>query len=147
MTTTKLNLREISQLNVEIHGVPAADNYQGFKGLLNQKLPIRLKYWLNKLGEKTQSEQKTLEKLRNELIQKYGEEKDGNYSIPFLIEEGEGEEKKSVPNPNFEQFNKEMQGLLDQEHDLEHASFKLEEFAFEADESYPVFFKLISDAV
>lgn len=141
---TKLTLGELYGLDAELNGLSNTQSGEVLiKGLLNQPLPIKTKYWLTRLKDIVASEKKTVDDLRNELIKKYGtEEEGGNYSIPAFLDK-EGKER----NPSFDEFNKELEELLKTEKELEHAVFTIDMFeSLETEENYGIFFKLISES-
>ncbi|MFZ5986929.1 MAG: hypothetical protein ACOYWZ_07380 [Bacillota bacterium] len=84
----KLTLKEILQ-NVESLGK-----------LLNKELPVKTAYRLGRLSKALQSELDQFNLTRNNLIKKYGKEKDGQYQI-------DPEDKISI-----EKFSKEIDELL-----------------------------------
>lgn len=84
----KLTLKELLQ-NVESLGK-----------LLNKELPVKTAYRLGKLSKALQSELNQFNLTRNNLIKKYGKEKDGQYQI-------DPEDKDAM-----EKFNKEIDELL-----------------------------------
>lgn len=84
----KLTLKELLQ-NVESLGK-----------LLNKELPVKTAYRLGKLSKALQSELDQFNLTRNNLIKKYGKEKDGQYQI-------DPDDKEAL-----EKFNKEIEELL-----------------------------------
>ncbi len=46
-----------------------------------EKLPIKGKYWLSRIGAKLATEYQVITTQRNDLIRKHGEEKDGQISV------------------------------------------------------------------
>lgn len=154
MNKTKLTLGEIFALEAELAGITNQQTGEKtLKGLLNQSISLLQKYWITDLVEDLGKHKKNIDKIRNEMIEKYGEKKDDNtITIPvkitkknedgtdFLNDEGKTVE---VINPNFQMFNEEMEKLFAEEREIEHYPFKLEDFNITTDESYSVFFKLI----
>lgn len=139
---TTLTLSEIYALDAELNGLSNSQTGEVLlKGLLNQPLNIKTKYWLTRLKETVSSEKKSIDGLRNDLIKKHGkEEKDGNYSIPVFLDEASTER-----NPAYDAFNKELEELFSTNKEIEHALFTIEMFeTLETEENYSVFFKLIS---
>ena len=88
MKNQSLKLFELLNLEAELAG--ATNNQTGEKiieGLLNQKLPVVTKYYLNTLVESLAAEKKTIDALRDELIKKHGtEDENGNVGISMVIE-------------------------------------------------------------
>lgn len=149
MNKGKLTLLEVYQLDSELSGVINRQNGERVtKGLINQPLSLKLKYWLNKLKSITGENVELVDKLRNEYITKYGEKDEkGNVSLPLQItEKDENGEDVVKTNPKYEEFNAEFEKLLKEEKEVEVYKFDIEQFDLETEETYPVFFKLIEHA-
>ena len=149
MEKINLKLSEFYQLEAELNGVVNQSTGEKLSnGLLNEKVKLTTKYWLSDLVKKVAAEKEAVEKVKNELIQKHGEsDANGNVSIPFYANEQVDESGNVISrevNPKFVEFQNEFNALLDEERELEHKGFKLEELeSVESDDNYPVFFKLI----
>jgi hypothetical protein len=149
MEKISLKLSEFYQLEAELNG--AVNQQTGEKlssGLLSEKVKLTTKYWLSDLVKKVVAEKEAIEKVKNELIQKHGEsDEQGNVSISFYANEQVDEEGKVISrevNPKFVEFQNEFNALLEEERELEHKGFTLEELeSVESADNYPVFFKLI----
>ena len=127
MKQTKLTLGEIYTLNLELFG------NENNKGLLSQPLPLKVKYWLQRLADKLKSEVTTIDEVRNGLIKELGTEENGKVQI-------------KIDSPNFEVFQKQYTELLDTEKEITHAIFTLDQFEnLEVAEYYAVFLKLIDE--
>jgi len=152
MHTIQLTLGEILLLKNEIFGSfhPVSGEVIQ-KGLVNQNIPIKLKYWLNVLGETVDREDKIVKELYNDLGFKYGQQdENGNVVIqPYTkLENGVDEENNPkytyIPNSGYLEFQKEYSTLLETYKEIQYTPFKLSEvenFTFE--ENYPIFNKLI----
>lgn len=133
MIKTTFKLGEILILSEEIHGLQ--DRQTGEKvqmGLLDEKISLVQKYWLNDLGKKTKGFVDEIEPLRNELIKKHGDEgPDGSIGVSAFhdLKNGDGEVVGKVPNPKWSEFQKEYDDLLAQEREVEHHEFLLGEFS------------------
>jgi hypothetical protein len=152
METVKLKLSEILSLKSEIYGMQ--NNSTGevlSKGLLKQELPYYVKYRLHNLGNVVTEQDTLINKIREELIVKYGEiDVNGSTSISISIEDGfdvaeDGTQKpKYVVNPKFLEFQSEFDKVLNEEKDIEYKPFKLSDLEkMITDEFYPVLNKLI----
>jgi hypothetical protein len=146
--TTSLSLREVYELESEISGLQMEGKVL-VEGLINQKISIVTKYHLNKLVGVLREEKKMVDEFKNELIKKYGVEKEeGSVVIePFLVETETNENgevfEKRVQNPAFVEFSIEYTKLLEQVKDVEHHSFDINEFSkIETNDNYNVFYKL-----
>lgn len=150
MEKVTLKLHEFYALEAELNGV--TNNQTGevlSKGLLSEKIKLTTKYWLHDLNKKVAAEKESVEKLKEELIKKYGTaSEDGAISIPMFINEVIDEDTKEIVsreiNPDFVKFQNDFNALLSEERDLEYKEFKLEDFEnVETDGVYSTFFKLI----
>ena len=149
MEKSSLKLHEYYTLEAELNGVMNQETGEKvLKGLLNEKIKLTTKYWLTELAKKASAEKETVEKIKEELIKKHGEaDEQGGISIPMytnIVKNEEGQVVSRDVNPKFVEFQNEFNTLLDEEKELEHSTFKLEDFdSVESDANYQVFFKLV----
>jgi hypothetical protein len=149
MEKVTLKLQEYYQLNSELNGfVNQQTGETVSKGLLSERVKLTTKYWLADLAKKITAEKESIDKLREELVKKYGVEENGGVSIPIYVNEVIDDETKEVVsreiNPNFIKFQNDFNLLLQEERELEYHPFKLEEFEnVETDGVYVTFFKLV----
>lgn len=159
MEIIKLKLFEVLQLENEINGLKKTETGQiVIKGLLNEKIKLTTRYWLNQLGDTLVSEKEMIDTLREKTILQYGtSDGEGNVVIQTYIDEVDGEgnvimvtdhngktEPNKVINPKFIEFQNELNGLYNQEKEIEYNPFKLEEFNDVVGEyDYRIIFKLI----
>jgi len=149
MEKVTLKLYEFYQLEAELNGLSNQSTGEVIsKGLLSEKIKLTTKYWLHDLSKKVAAEKESVEKLKEELIKKYGKEENGAISIPLYINEVIDEDTKEVTsrevNPDFIKFQNDFNALLSEERELEYRSFKLEEFeGVETEGVYNTFFKLV----
>ena len=159
MEKISLKLYEFYNLEAELSGMTNQQTGEKVSsGLLQEKLSLVTKYWLTDLAKKVSAEKASVEELKNDLIKKYGKEDErGSISIPMVIDEtdAEGNPVKDTDsegnevtrkklNPDFQQFEKEFNELLQTEKELEYTAFKLDDFEkVETAENYVTFFKLI----
>jgi hypothetical protein len=142
MKKISLKLHEFYQLEAELNGVTNTKTGEVVaKGLLNEKIKLTTKYWLNDLLKRVSAEKESVEKLKEELIKKYGTtDKEGNISIPMYVKDNVNE-----TNPEFTKFQNDFNLILNEDCELEYKSFKLEDFDnVETDNNYNIFFKLIT---
>jgi uncharacterized coiled-coil protein SlyX len=154
MNKVTINLGEIYALDGELNGsVNQQTGARLSKGILSQQLPLLQKYWLGELNDEVAKQKKNIDKLRDDLVIKFGVADDkGGYTIPLSIdkldEDGntiineEGETQKQI-NPKFEEFNQELTTLFEETREFEIYPFKVENMNFTTDEYYPVFMKLL----
>ena len=149
MEKVTLKLHEFYTLDAELNGVMNQQTGEVVaKGLLAEKIKLTTKYWLTDLAKKAATEKEAVEKLKEELIKKHGEEDEkGGVSIPMYINvvtNEQGEITNREINPKFVEFQNAFNTLLQEEKELEYKSFKLEEFEnVESDGVYTTFFKLV----
>ena len=149
MEKITLKLSEFYQLEAELNGLSNQQTGEVIsKGLLSEKIKLTTKYWLHDLSKKVAAEKESVEKLKEELIKKYGKEENGAISIPLYINEVIDEDTKEVTsrevNPDFIKFQNDFNALLQEERELEYRVFKLEEFeGVESEGVYNTFFKLV----
>ena len=149
MNKVTLKLYEFYNLDAELNGVVNQQNGEVVsKGLLAEKIKLTTKYWLNDLAKKVTDEKKAVEALKEELIKKHGEaDENGSVSIPMyinIVTNEEGEIVSREINPKYVDFQNDFNALLQEEREVEHKPFKLEEFDnVESDGVYTTFFKLI----
>lgn len=149
MEKSSLKLHEYYSLEAELNGVVNQETGEKvLKGLLNEKVKLTTKYWLTDLAKKAATEKEAVEKIKEELIKKHGEaDEQGGISIPMYINITTNEEGQVVSrdvNPKYIEFQNEFNTLLNEDKDIEHHAFKLEDFeSVESDANYQVFFKLI----
>ena len=149
MNKVTLKLYEFYNLDAELNGVVNQQNGEVIsKGLLAEKIKLTTKYWLNDLAKKVTDEKKAVEALKEELIKKHGEaDENGSVSIPMYINITTNEEGEIVSreiNPKYVDFQNDFNSLLQEEREIEHKPFKLDEFDnVESDGVYTTFFKLI----
>jgi hypothetical protein len=135
MITTALALSDWYELESELAG----SERDKTSGLLSLKLPLKLKYWLNKLYDYVLKEKQDVSKLRDEMIKRLGTEDDtGNFTLQPIVDE--------EPNPNFTEFQEEIESLVKTVKEITHAEFKLSDFDnVEIDGNYRVFYKLLKE--
>ena len=122
----KLTLNEVLILSEELNGrVINQQTGEKSKGILSNKLSIKVKYALNnELNRKVAELVKDFEDSRNELIKEYGDEKDGSYSVP--------QEKVA-------EFQKDLIELLSIEKDIAVPNINVEElYSIETEDYWPV---------
>jgi hypothetical protein len=128
----KLTIADCLNLEIEVSGFTNNEGKVLLKGLLNEPLNLKTKYWLNRLVTKLQVEKKAFNDSRDSLIKQLGEvQKDGSVTIPMEI--------KGKPNPKIIDFNKQTDELINQEVEIEVHKFSIDNFDFESDSNYPTF--------
>ena len=159
MEKITLKLFEFYNLDAELNGLTNQSTGETITaGLLREKLPLVTKYWLTELGKKVAAEKAAVEELKNDLIKKYGKEDDkGGIAIPMVIDDldADGNPIKDTDaednevirkkfNPDFQQFEKEFNELLQTEKELEYKPILLSDLEkVETEQNYVTLFKLV----
>jgi hypothetical protein len=147
MEKITLKLHEVYELNLELKGSINQQTGEVIrKGILDEKISISVKYWLDKLSSKLKEEIDVVEKLKEESIKKLGVlDEQGNYSIPLRINEkfdDKGESLSYDVNPSFLEYQSEFEILINQEVDIEFYPINIEDINVQS-EVYPrILFKL-----
>lgn len=161
----KLSLKfwECMQLANELAGVTNQQTGEvSVKGMLNEKVNLVTKYWLMDLLNKVNAIKQDVDKLREEMIKKYGETgKNGEVFIPIYEDEKDAKkedeastsaaaaETDAAPktrkvNPNFEQFQKEYSALLEQDKEIEYKPIPIDALKnVETESNYLTIMKLV----
>ncbi|MES2651259.1 MAG: hypothetical protein V4663_05935 [Bacteroidota bacterium] len=122
MKTTKFKLSEVLVLNKEL------------TDLLGEEISFNVKYWLNKLFAETSKEVECFDKIKNELIEKYG-------TVPK-----EGDPKQiSTTDDNWNKFKTELETILAESIEISHGKFRFEDFEFKSANNYFGFAKLLEE--
>jgi ribosomal protein L2 len=140
MEKIKLSLAELLTLEAELNGyVNPQSGGVIISGFLKEKLNLATKYWLTKLSDKLTSKKKTIEVLRDELIKKFGEEKDGSIGIETFLDE-----EKTKVNPKFIEFQDEWAKLLSEEEEVEYNPLTVADLEkIDSENNYSLVFKLV----
>jgi hypothetical protein len=140
MAQITLKLHEILTLEAELNGfVNPQTGEKMLEGFLKEKLNLGTKYRLSKLADELKKEKSILDGLREDLIKEYGEEKDGQISIPTF----EGEDRTKI-NPKFIEFQSKYSELLDEDKTIDYSPISVSELdKIESNENYTVLFRLI----
>lgn len=146
MEKLTLSLGEILTLEAELNGLSNPSTGEVIiEGFLKEKLCLGDKYWLEKLSAKLSTEKKLVDKLRNELIEKFGDKNsDGQFAImPFIDTEEEGVQEQ---NPKFVEFQKEFSELLGQQKDIEYRPLPFDSLnRIESETAYSAIFKIVAE--
>jgi hypothetical protein len=149
MEKTALKLYEFYNLEAELNGVTNQQTGESIsKGLLSEKIKLTTKYWINDLVKKVSAEKEACEAIKTELIKKHGTpDEEGNVTIPMyinIVKDEEGKILSAENNPTFAEFQKEFNTLLNEEKEIEHKEFQLEDFEnVETEGAYITFLKLV----
>jgi len=144
MEKINLKLAEFLSLAIELYGNPQNPESE-YKGILNEKMSLTTRYWLNHIGKQAADEKTAIDKLRDELVVKYGQaSEDGNVQLMAYTEEEVDGQKVQKVNPNFIEFQNEFGALLDQEKEFSYKPLTLADVeSIETAGNCPVFLKLL----
>lgn len=108
-------------------------------GLLNESISFKTKYLLQRLLKKIVEEKQQFHEVEKSLFESFGAvEKDGNLVIENTLPDGS-------PNPAIEKLIQERSQLMNVEVDAGDLDFKIEDFDFKSESTYPVFMLLAFD--
>lgn len=125
----KVKSIQLSALRSELLGFKQEEKVL-IKGLLNEPIKFKAKYWLNKLAKEVSGEIDELQKQIVEIYKKYdGVEKGGLISV-------------DKDHEKYEEFEKELAQVDELEIELKDYKFDLDDFDFSTDYYYPVFINL-----
>jgi hypothetical protein len=149
MEKITLTLADVLDLEGEINGLINNETGQViYEGFRKQNLNIILKYDINTFGEVLKNEVKSIDAIRDELVIKYGKEKDGTIMVS-MYEEEKDEEGNVISKKyakNFIEFNNEFNTLLTsktKEFDVPTITKEDLKNAGQTKDDYRVLFKLI----
>jgi hypothetical protein len=108
-------------------------------GLMNESISFKTKYLLQKVLKKISEEKEQYINSEKELFTSLGAvEKDGNLMIENTLEDGS-------PNPAIQKLIEERTQLMNLEVDAGELDFKIEDFDFKSESTYPLFMMLAFD--
>ena len=143
MKKINLTLNEIYLLSIELEGFTDDNGNKLVVGLLNQNISMTTKYWLKKLSKIVSDIKKEGEEIKNEIIKKYGDEKDGNVSINIYIDDKNGEK---IINPSYIKVNNEFNKVLQEIHEIEYREIPLSDFEdIKTSDNYEIIYKLVKE--
>lgn len=150
MEKVRLKIYEVYSLQTELLGNMNRQTGEIYlKGLLNEKLSIATKYYLDKLSESLQKEIEKIEKLKQELIKEKGQEDEkGGVYVPMRLNEEFNEQGELVNfdvNPAYLEVQEEINKLMMEECEVEYRPFTLEELKIETEVNPQILFKLIKE--
>lgn len=133
----KFKLFQMFDLELEIAGGKREDF--SIVGLLNENISFKTKYLLQRLLKKIAEEKQSYSETEKALFTSLGAvEKDGNLQIENTLEDGS-------PNPSIQKLIEERTQLMNVEVDAGELDFKIEDFDFKSESTYPVFMFIAFD--
>ena len=133
----KFKLFQMFDLELEIAGGKREDF--SIVGLLNESISFKTKYLLQRVLKKIAEEKEQYVASEKALFTSLGAvEKDGNLVIENTLEDGS-------PNPVIEKLIQEKTQLMNVEVDAGDLDFKIEDFDFKSESTYPLFMLIAFD--
>ena len=133
----KFKLFQMFDLELELAGGKREEF--SIVGLMNESISFKTKYLLQKVLKKIAEEKEQLMNSEKELFTSLGAvEKDGNLMIENTLEDGS-------PNPAIQKLIEERTQLMNVEVDAGELDFKIEDFDFKSESTYPLFMMLAFD--
>ena len=130
----KFKLFQMFELELEIAGGKREEF--SIVGLMNESISFKTKYLLQKVLKKIGEEKEQFMNSEKELFTSLGAvEKDGNLVIENTLEDGS-------PNPVIQKLIEERTQLMNVEVDAGELDFKIEDFDFKSESTYPLFMLL-----
>jgi hypothetical protein len=133
----KFKLFQMFDLELELAGGKREEF--SIVGLMNESISFKTKYLLQKVLKKISEEKEQYINSEKELFTSLGAvEKDGNLVIENTLEDGS-------PNPAIQKLIEERTQLMNVEVDAGELDFKIEDFDFKSESTYPLFMMLAFD--
>ena len=133
----KFKLFQMFELELEIAGGKTEEF--SVVGLLNENVSFKTKYLLQRVLKKIAEEKQSFVEAEKGLFTSLGAvEKDGNLILEKQLPDGS-------PNPAIDQLMKERNQLMNVEVDAGELDFKIEDFDFKSESTYPIFMLLAFD--
>jgi len=133
----ELNLNEVTNLWHELNGYSVTEEGKKkvlLKGFLQQKMSMKVKLYVNRLGKILNEEVETLDKSRQEVFDKYAKG-----------------EKKEITGDDVKLFNAEIMELMSAKKDINVTNLWSSDLtindlaAIETEENYPIFYRLVDN--
>jgi hypothetical protein len=130
----KFKLFQMFDLELELAGGKREEF--SIVGLLNESISFKTKYLLQRMLKKIAEEKQQFAEAEKSLFESLGAiEKDGNLVIENTLEDGS-------PNPAIQKLIEERTQLMNVEVDAGELDFKIEDFDFKSESTYPLFMLL-----
>jgi hypothetical protein len=133
----ELNLNEVTNLWHELNGYSVTEEGKKkvlLKGFLQQKMSMKVKLYVNRLGKVVNEEVETLDKSRQELFDKYAKG-----------------EKKEITGDDIKLFNADIIELMSAKKKIDVTTLWSSDLtindlaAIETEENYPIFYRLVDN--
>ena len=133
----ELNLNEVTNLWHELNGYSVTEEGKKkvlLKGFLQQKMSMKVKLYVNRLGKVIDEEVETLDKSRKELFEKYAKG-----------------EKNEITGDDVKLFNADITELMSAKKKIDvttlwSSDLTINDLAsIETEENYPIFYRLVDN--
>ena len=133
----ELNLNEVTNLWHELNGYSVTEEGKKkvlLKGFLQQKMSMKVKLYVNRLGKVVNEEVETLDKSRQEVFDKYAKG-----------------EKKEITGDDIKLFNADIIELMSAKKKIDVTSLWSSDLtindlaSIETEENYPIFYRLVDN--
>ena len=133
----ELNLNEVTNLWHELNGYSVKEDGKQkvlLQGFLQQKMSMKVKLYVNRLGKVVNEEIETLDKSRQELFDKYAKG-----------------EKKEITGDDIKLFNADINELMSAKKKIDvttlwSTDLTINDLAsIETEENYPIFYRLVDN--
>jgi hypothetical protein len=133
----ELNLNEVTNLWHELNGYSVTEEGKKkvlLKGFLQQKMSMKVKLYVNRLGKVINEEVETIDKSRQELFDKYAKG-----------------EKKEITGDDIKLFNADIIELMSAKKNIDvtnlwSSDLTINDLAsIETEENYPIFYRLVDN--
>lgn len=140
MEKIKLTLGQVLELDAELNGyINPQTEEKVLDGFLKQNISMLVRYRMSTLINNVAAEKATIDKMRDELVTKHGDQTDAGYNVVLRLESGE-------INPKFLDFQREYSEVLTETTEIEYkplAPKDIEEVI--TTDNYNILLKLIQE--
>jgi hypothetical protein len=140
MEKIKLTLGQVLELDAELNGyINPQTEEKVLDGFLKQNISMLVRYRMSTLINNVAAEKATIDKMRDELVTKHGDQTEAGYNVALRLESGE-------INPKFLDFQREYSEVLTETTEIEYkplAPKDIEEVV--TTDNYNILLKLIQE--
>lgn len=140
MEKIKLTLGQVLELDAELNGyINQQTEEKVLDGFLKQNISMLVRYRMSTLINNVAAEKATIDKMRDELVTKHGDQTEAGYNVVLRLESGE-------INPKFLDFQREYSEILTETTEIEYKPLSpkdIEEVV--TTDNYNILLKLIQE--
>lgn len=140
MEKIKLTLGQVLELDAELNGyINPQTEEKVLDGFLKQNISMLVRYRMSTLVNNVAAEKATIDKMRDELVTKHGDQTEAGYNVVLYLESGE-------VNPKFLDFQREYSEVLTETTEIEYKPLSpkdIEEVV--TTDNYNILLKLIQE--